>query len=208
MQLLIYISKRICRKTWLAVAMSCVVYVLPFCGVLRMMLPFFWLGYALFVNYEKMLQYKDIALIIALASAMVSLCLWTPSLLDGCYNVVSYKLQDVARGIIPLPIIGRIGLRMFSALAFSALFLNLCHCVSSIPRWLQCVGGSTMGIYIIQSVVVESLVPRCVDISGMIWWLRDLVVCPLLSVLLLAICWGIYRILSSKKYLSLSLFGK
>lgn len=208
MQLLVYISMRLCCKTWLAVAMSCLVYILPFCGVLRMMLPFFWLGYALCVNYEKLLQNKNIALIITVAIAIVSLCLWTPNLLDGCYNSISFKVQDVVCGAVPLMVIGKVGLRVLAALSVSALFLSLCHCVSGIPRWVQCIGGSTMGIYIMQSVVVESFVPRYVNISGMVWGLRDLVLCPLLSALLLAICWGLYWVLSHNKYLSLSLFGK
>lgn len=208
MKLLVYISMRLCRKTWLAVAMSCLVYILPFCGVLRMMLPFFWLGYAAAMSYEKINLNKGWFMTASFIAFVVAVCIWSPTLLSDCYNLIEFKLQDVVCGSIPMFVIGGVGVRMFVAIAFSVFFLSLCHCVNCIPRWVQYIGSSTLGIYIIQTVVVEALMPRWLDISNVVWRVRDLLISPILSVLLVAACWGLYWILSRNKYLSLVLFGK
>lgn len=99
-QLLTYLAVRLSGKRMpIAVLLTMVVYVLPFCACARMMLPFFWLGYVLNKHYAWIQDHCNILLIIIAVLSGILYWFWDPAILKEYNNAIPMRMQDlITRG--------------------------------------------------------------------------------------------------------------
>lgn len=75
-------------------------------------------------------------------------------------------------------------------------------------RYVSYTGSKTMGIYIVQTILVEMMLARYLDLSWINSGIRDCVVLPLGAILLTIVCYGVYLWISKSSVLKLVLFGE
>lgn len=174
------------------------------------MLPFFVMGYLLSTNRKFLYQNTGIVFLFSLilyGSGFlyysqsdlrdISLVALKNSLLSGSL----YMLQDYA--IMQL-------MRFF--LGFTGSLTIMCGVIWIVNRFkiksditgFSTYGKYTLGIYVLQTIILEQILIRFVDLSGLHIYLFSYLIVPLFSLLIMDICFYLIRgitLLSMKKYL-------
>ncbi len=183
--------------------------VLPLPYQLGRMWPFFLLGVLLNRNYDR---FKDNAGKIALAvlpAFIVMLVFW-----DEKFWSTGNVLTAVVTGVSCLPplmlegyryIIGFFGVVFFIAV-FHFFATKLPH--TRMGDMLLSWGKFTLGVYVIQKVVLEMGLKRVLNFDGIGFVEFNFVVVPLLSVGILLLCIAAIKIIRRSRYVSFALFGE
>lgn len=69
-------------------------------------------------------------------------------------------------------------------------------------------GRYTLGIYILQTFLLESFLKRHLVFTDLNPWVFNLIVAPIISLIVMILCVGIIKIIQTNKYLSLILLGQ
>jgi len=184
--------------------------VLPLPYQIGRMWPFFLLGVLINRNYDRI---KDNAGRIALAvllAFLVMLVFWD----EKFFELTGSGLSAEVTGVSDWPplllegyryIIGFFGVVFFIA-AFHFLATKLPH--TRMGDMLLSWGKFTLGVYVVQKVVLEMGLKRVLNFDGLGFWEFNFVVVPLLSVGILLLCIAAIKIIRRSRYMSFALFGE
>ena len=160
--LIAYVSKHVLRSDALAALASSVCLIcIPSANVwyTNSMLPFFWAGYFLFKHREKLLSSPRVLFVASLLAFAALLPFWS-----GRYTVYFCRVLPFANGLPPdWHNLAIYLFRLAIGLAGSLCFLSACKLAAgsmgktSILPLLCLVGGNTLGIYLLQTFTLESV---------------------------------------------------
>lgn len=108
----------------------------------------------------------------------------------------------------------RLSFRIVLGFAGTVFFISLFEFLAprvpstSIGRRMCSWGADTLGIYIFQTVILEILLPRWVDMSGFGLAMFDFVIAPAISLATLLLCLWIIRVTKRSGWLSFLLLGE
>ena len=186
-----YIVFRTCKKFYVAAVLSLGIALVIPDRYIQTLFPYFLMGillqryYDLFSKYLYPITLVSLALFIGLS----------------CYNTT-----DVYWSRTPLSFtLGATG-------AFS--FIGLIHILKSkigdapLFQRLANLGQYTLGVYILQSFILEKLMPRYINFDAYPPEVVNLAIHPLLSLILLIICILITQLVYKNRYTALVFFGK
>ncbi len=205
---LFWALKRTKINDWLLFAMSSIfLFLIPKGSSLQVNLlwPFFWTGYFL-------KKYELLDKIIGKWQFVIIFLLIYLSTYTLCWNM---NIPNIIT-INPSTLYDQWHLIMF----YYVVALSGCMCVIVILGWVYekwqkayCLnkiasyGKFTLGVYVLQTILVINIFPDTLAWYVESKWLLDLVVSPLLSLGFLFLCLCLIHLLSKKKFFDLILFG-
>ncbi len=199
------------RKDWLAALVATVLVILiPGAQAVNFnfMLPMFCLGMLVGRRWEKIERHRVIWLVLSAVVFGVLLCFWSGHL--TVYERPT-RVIDLATGTFDWGNLGLTLYRLALGMAGSMTFYLLSKPVyDSIKHWswsgtLCRIGAATLGIYFLQTFLLEILVNRMqiyVPIPHSYW------VAPLLAVAELALCYNLVRLIRKTRILRLLILGE
>ena len=199
------------RKDWLAAIVATVLVILiPGTGIvnLNFMLPVFCLGILIGNRREEVDRHRVIWLVLSAVVFGVLLCFWSGHL--TVYERPTHVI-DLATGSFDWGNLGLTLYRLALGMAGSMTFYLLSKPVyEALRRWkwsgtLCRIGAATLGIYFLQTFLLEILVNRLqvyVPIPHSYW------VAPLLALAELALCYNLVRLLRKTRILRLLILGE
>lgn len=199
------------RKDWLAAIVATVLVILiPGTETvnLNFMLPVFCLGMLIGNRREEVERHRIIWLVLSAVIFVVLLCFWSGHL--TVYERPTHVI-DFATGSFDWGNLGLTVYRLALGMAGSMTFYLLSKPVhEAIQRWkwsgtLCRIGAATLGIYFLQTFLLEILVNRLqvyVPIPHSYW------VAPLLAIAELALCYNLVRLLRKTRILRLLILGE
>lgn len=197
------------RRDWAAALVATVLVILiPGTEVVNFnfLLPMFCLGMLIGNRREEVGRHRILWLVLSAVVFGVLLCFWS-----GHLTVYERPTRPWAAGTPDWENLGltlyRLALGMVGSMTFYLLSKPVCD---GIRRWRWCVtlcriGGATLGIYFLQTFLLEILVNRLqvyVPIPQSYW------VAPLLAVAELALCYGLVLLLRKTRLLRLLILGE
>jgi fucose 4-O-acetylase-like acetyltransferase len=207
--LLVYVCMKIAKKAWVACLLS-IVFVLfaPYCRFQNFLLPFFWIGIYLKRNYQVIATFSTKILAIAGVLFVVCLLFW-----NGDYTIyqsplILFKIRTLTYNFSNIDIAL---FRFFTGMTGSVFWLMLFHKIYQGNRYfsvLSTVGTYTLGIYILQKIILETLINRMLDFSDVNIYIYNFLITPLMAVFVCAICIVLMKFISKNKFCSLVLLGK
>ena len=217
-QLIFYVCMRIgarmgggkTRVLFFAVALSALVYTLPFMSIPRVMIPMLWVGYIIRIKYDWFIKnYYWIALV-SLIAFLILYRFWNAEVQE-MYAGARVKIYEVilgrANGIELLKMVYRI---MIGACGSVAIIASM-HVVKHIPKWISVVGASTAAIYILQSFILEymlgTFMPKPWFLSNSLEWLFYGYM-PIMTMTVIGICVGLSKIIKKNNIISMILLGE
>lgn len=99
---------------------------------------------------------------------------------------------------------------IFGTLATVSLFIGLGRILphmkigDNISRW----GSETLGIYLIQAIILEHFLMRTIDFSNVSWWLFNLVVAPIMAIIVIILCLTIISGMRRIRFLRIYFLGE
>lgn len=192
-----------------AILCSIIVYILPFMSVPRVMIPMFWAGYLIHLYYEQFKAHYMLTGMIALAIYGILYLFWDTEgmkyyagALPKAYEIIGHmKGYTWHDGMM---ILYRIAIGLSGSVAIIALM----HLIKKIPNIVAVVGSSTQGIYILQSLVLETILGTYVSFEGMNYYLVMLVLLPICSVAIVIGCAYMSKLVQKNRVIGCILLGK
>lgn len=177
------------------------------------MLPFFALGFILHQRWDIFLKYKSI---IFLSSLILFILI---------FNIYS---ESTSLGLISLKhsLLGGDMTTLFSYLKFHSLrmvigFLGVSVIMSivmfiskkikedhKLTKHFLSLGRQTMGIYVMQTLLLEIVLSKCVDLTGVNLYLFNFLIVPTISIIVLYLSILILKTITKFKMLNKVLWGK
>ncbi len=206
---LVYAAYKTVGKEWAAVAVSlAIVLLMPYGTYQRFLLPIFWAG-LFFRRHQDALFQNAVPIMLASGGAfLVSLYFWNGSYTSyfaGFPRV--FELEHLRFNFFH---IGISLFRMFIGLAGSLFFFFLfkqSYRPNFIFNLFHALGAYTLGIYILQSTLLENLINRWVYIYNLPLWIYSLVVTPIVAVAVVFICVVLIRLIAKNKKVEFLLLG-
>lgn len=205
----IFFACRACLKKSLAVVIvSLALSQCIFVYRVNLMYPCFLFGVFLNANIALLRRY---ALAISTVSGLCYaglLCFWGAHVWHSPYVSMSFGIQ-------PLPEFWlytsyRIVTGLAGSLFFISLFLYVFSRINLSDRLLKvCTcGQETLGIYIMQTFLLETLMPRLLNLDGAEFFMFNFILTPLISLFVLVACIVMFRLIRKSSVLSLLLLYK
>ena len=188
---IVYVALKISKGIYkYAFLLTMLVFVLPFCAVPRMMVPMFWVGMLIRRNYSWIQSNWTVLGGVALVVGLILELFWTPECMTYSNRIP---------GTLYHMLIGKHGYSLLNLLLasyrfcvgafFSVGIICLMHAFSSLPKFVETIGSSTQSIYILQTLLLERILSRFVDLgSYMPILLAELVVSPIIAIIIVLIC--------------------
>ena len=179
---------------------------------LNWMLPFFITGYILANNYDFLIKYKNFVFIISTIVFSILLMIYdasTMSSLSGIKNEILNGNFQILSKVISLQFY-----RYFLGLAGSLTIISLIMIIinnfnsSNIIGFFNSYGKDTLGIYIIQTLVLENIMSQFIDISHINIYVFSFLITPLVSFVIMDLCVDILNFIRKNQHLHLFFFGK
>lgn len=206
---LFYLIKKIPMNDWVLLIVSCgLLFVIPHATTLQVNLifPYFWGGYLLrkYQVLEKVSFKWKYAVFFVAAFA-------------GCYSLQRYlgvpnyiginidSLQSQWHFILLRYVVAFSG--SFATITLLSVLYNYCSKRGSMIREIAKYGQWTLGVYVLQTILVINIFPDTLAWYVESEWLLDLIVAPLLSLAFLVLFLLLIRWISKNKALGLIIFG-
>jgi hypothetical protein len=169
-------------------------------------LPIFFTGIFIKEYYDFFKKYVTVILI---GSAVIfGLCLpfWRGEyygvfLKLFSFQTLEFNFSDVFKGLY----------RIVAGVAGSVFFLTLFSKIykeNIIFKHLGSYGQYTMEIYILQVIIIETILTRVIDFPDIDIWLYSLIITPVIAVVVFLFCVAVIKIIQKNKYVNLLLFGR
>ena len=176
------------------------------------MLPFFVLGYLFSYNFSKFLQYKKLLFAVSLLAFAICLHYYDAACIEQIQEV---KQRLLLRDLGAITDLMKIQMSRFligfagSVMVISGVSI-IVPCYRNSPMMLLFAkyGGQTLGIYILQTLILEIIGFRLIDLRGMNTILYSYIVCPLASLFVMALCIFILKWIKPTPVLNKLLWGK
>ena len=195
-----YAGYKIFRKVFI-VAILCFCFTLfaPLAGYQSFYLPIFFVG--IFIKEYYTFFKRHIVFILVVSSVLFGVCLqfWK----GEYYNVflIEFNFLNVLKGIY----------RMITGVSGSIFFLalfNKTYKENAIFKYFGRYGKYTLEIYILQVIIIETILTCVIDFSNINMWLYSLVITPVIAVFVFVFCIVIIRIIQKNRIANLILFGR
>lgn len=153
------------------------------------MYPAFTLGYLMHI-YEQKMNYKKI-LIISSIIYFVMLIFWDTSFWKGTYYSLLPFLKE---GPIQISMLIRYFYRIIIGIAGSLMIISLVKVLNIATREsyghriFQYIGKNTLGIYLIQTILLEKIAADYINIDISYFWVNNFIIFPMISLLFMFLC--------------------
>jgi fucose 4-O-acetylase-like acetyltransferase len=206
--LIVYLSVKICKKEWLAVVLSiCFVLFAPLCGSQRFLLPIFWIGFWLKNNYQTILPYSKWILLTFGIILGTCLLFW-----DGSYTnyVTAFRPFNIRELSFDFSNIDIALFRWLIGITGSIFFFILFQTIYKKNRFFSLLGKTgfyTLGIYILQSTILEYYLNKTINFPFVNIWIYNFFITPLVAFVVLIMCIVIIKLIKKNRYIELLLLG-
>ena len=216
-QLIIYVCSRISahitsdekKQLLCAIVLSLIIYVMPFMSVPRIMISMFWAGYLIRRYYDQFMAHYILIGILSLAIYSVLFMFWDAKgmkyyagALPKVYEIIGqmkgYTWHD------GLMILYRIAI----GLSGSVTIIALMHAIKKIPNIVAIVGSTTQGIYILQALILETILGSYLSFVGMNYYIVMIILLPLLCCLVIGACIFVVRAIEKNDICASLFIGK
>ena len=200
--------KRLPANDWVLCVASCAaLFVIPGCSSLQvnLLFPYFWGGYLL--RKYSVLERINSSWLYALALFLIFGVFYSLQQHWGIPNYIAINCDSLKMNwhlILLRYLVAFSGsLSVITAVSFIYKHLECSSFTNRLSRYGQC----TLGVYVLQTILVINIFP-----DTLAWYveselLLDIVVAPLLSVGFLAVCLWLIHWLSKNKIVDLLMFG-
>ena len=174
----------------------------------EIMYPCFIAGILLKHYFDVIRQYSLVAMILLLISfSFTYVCLWDADMLKTHYLFIE---QDSVLGTLYIRFvricIGIAG-SSFLILLFDKLFSSCNNHEKNLGGAVSGIGKETLGIYILQDIIVVGLISKIPGIRIFDGYLFSLVIAPAFSLIVLWICYRIVRLIKQNNRAAFYLLG-
>jgi fucose 4-O-acetylase-like acetyltransferase len=204
---MVFLLKKMHYTEGLICVLSCILlFILPYASFLQInwLFVFFWIGFFMH-KYSDLLD-KNRALL-TIASIIISVVLYFIKVRYGIPDYIIINVTSLSHNLVFL--ICRFLLSFSECFAVIGLIYYICqwfHDSSVIQVVAKC-GRYTLGIYVMQSLFLERIMPVFVHYSTTNTLLYNFVLTPLTAMASMILFIIMIRILSRNKYINLLLFG-
>jgi fucose 4-O-acetylase-like acetyltransferase len=202
-----YAGYRIFRKGFTA-AILCICFTLfaPLMSSQSFYLPIFFAG--IFIKEYYTFFKRHAVFILAVSSVLFGVCLpyW-----KGEYYGVFLKLYSWRTFEFNFSNAVKCVCRIITGISGSIFFLALFNKIykeNVISKYFGKYGKYTLEIYILQVIIIETVITRVIDFPNINIWVYSLAVTPVISVFVFALCIVIIRIIERNRIANLILFGR
>lgn len=206
-----YISQSNKKAIIFAILISSAVYFLPFMSVPRVMMPMFWIGYLIYLNYDNFIKYHFYIALGAFLGFIALFPLWTSDIQE-MYGGAKVKIFEVVLGNADPLLLLKLVYRILIGVCGSVAIIAACHSIKSIPRSISIVGGATAAIYILQSLLLEDLIgtyfaPYAYYVTEIPQWVVFAILFPIISLIIIFCCVILRKLIYTNRYVSAVLLG-
>jgi fucose 4-O-acetylase-like acetyltransferase len=207
---LVYVFYKIIKKERIVFLVTMAfVLVIPIFGMQRFLLPMFLIGILLLKHFQFILEHFKWVFYCSLFTFIGSLFFWNgnytiyisnfPAIVN--WDTLSFNFSNIDISIF------RLFIGICGSIFFFLLFQNIYK-----RNWFviqfQKIGQQTLSIYLIQTLILERIINNKFDFPTMDLWIYNLILTPLISLLLLFLCFFCIKIIDKNKYVNFILFGK
>ncbi len=152
---------------------------------------------------------------VMLISGLLFVLMLVPWMQGICMNTSGHGLSFSA--LTPAVLIdyllrhfGRLAIGLVGATFFISMFSYLSHSVPSsrIGDYIVAEGKNTLGVYVLQTFLLEMYLKQTVNFDGYNPWVFNCLIVPLISLLVLAVCLLLIRLIHLSAPLSACLLGE
>lgn len=207
--LIVYIFGKFFKKNWL-LFIGCMLFVaiLPGRDFQRFLLPYFLIGIAIRQHYQY-LETKFVYILILSGFIFCTLLFFW----DGNYTIYVSNFPKLIRlrtfdvNLLNLDVsVFRFVIGAAGSLFFFCLFYLLNKKVGT-HQFLSNIGKETLGIYIIQFLLLEVGLRKLIHFDLTDKWIFNLIITPLIAIVVLIVCNYFVSLIKKNKHLSLFLMG-
>ncbi len=198
------------RAVLFAVLLSLLVYLLPFMSIPRIMMPMVWIGFFIRQKYDRFVKnYYWIALV-SIVGFMILYQYWNADV-QGIYAGAKVKIYEVILGQADWIELVKMVYRILIGACGSVAIIALMHVLKRVPKWISVVGSSTAAIYILQSLILESVMGTYMASLSTVMqiplWVIFSVYLPLVTVVVIALCILLRKLIQKNDIASMLLIG-
>jgi fucose 4-O-acetylase-like acetyltransferase len=207
--IIVYAFFKLCRKAAIAAPLCvCFALIAPLGRIVgaeqSLYVPVFLVGMLLRERYGFVSQHVNKVLCVSALAFGVCLVFWR----GPYYQIVPKLLNPYLRfTLVNLPLGAfRLLTGVTGSLFFITLFQKL-YRDNKVGALLSLIGKRTMSLYILQVIVLETFLTNLIDFPRMNSGVYDLLICPLVAVVVLALCMGITALVHRNRLVERVLFG-
>jgi len=201
-----YICYRFLKKGYLVAIIGILfVILIPFLKIQSFYFPLFLFGILLKDNYSLIIKYLDRFLYLSFFIFVVCLFFWNDQYLSAFPNLFSNKTY-----CYDFPNLYHSLFRWLIGISGTIFFFTLfqkTYRPNSFNFFLKKRGLYTLGIYLLQTIIVENILSRYISFKTINEWFFALVIAPVISLIVLEICTVSVVWANKNKFLSKLLFG-
>jgi len=206
------VSIRIFRKDTVACLISILIMLLLTdnfrLSMDKFMYPFFWIGYFLHKHLSFLSTHKYKLILTSLILYIILIVYWHTKYY---IYITGMSFYEIVNGkILFFPFLERLEVVLYryaiGILGSICLFFTLQSVYTSSFQSIKNIGKYTLGIYVIHIFIEGNLLNRF-DISGTGFWVFNLVLTPLISLILIYICIGIIKVIQKNRFTNTLFLG-
>lgn len=209
--LLAYLGHRFGKYKLLGLLLTLLVSQVAGCFNVSNMYPCFLVGMVLNKNVSLLKDKSKVLFLISFIFFLVMLCFWDKSF---------WQIPDIRTALYDKDLNStflyfyrrfyRIIIGFAGSLTFISLFYFLFEKKGTSKIMDMCYecGQYTLGIYMLQSIIIETIMTRYVVLDNLGFVVFNFIVAPILSILVLVICVKLIKYIQKNKVLTLLLIGK
>jgi fucose 4-O-acetylase-like acetyltransferase len=156
--------------------------------------------------YTFIKKYTNIILLISTIIFGICLPFWKGEYYGIFFKVFSWKTMQFDFSNITTGLY-RILIGVSGSMFFFTMF-NKIYYENTISKHLSKYGQYTLEIYILQVIVIETILTRIIDFPSMNMWLYSLVITPIIAIIVFIFCIIIIKLIKKNKYINILLFGR
>lgn len=176
------------------------------------MYPCFLLGVWLHNNYDLVKSRAARFALISGAIFLVMLLFWGPTFWHLPSDILKLPSAEMPRALAVLGI--KYSYKLIIGLVGTVFFFSLIEYLAkrfslfTRKTKLVAVGAETLGIYILQAMILETVMARYVNFDGYNFYLFNFIIAPALSILVLLACLPIIHLIKSTRVSAFLLLGR
>lgn len=204
---LYFFSQHFIKKACIFVFISLIISQFIFLFKINLMYPCFLFGVVLHNNLNFIKKYTTVIIPITGILFLLMLLFWDEKFWTFPMKTIRIGIQTMTYYCYTgyRILIGLIGTLFFISLfIYSFSRIEISSHIKTVCNW----GQETLGIYLLQTFLLEMLLPRFVNFDGINFILFNFIVTPIVSLIILAICLKLINFIRKSSLLSFLLLGK
>jgi hypothetical protein len=169
-------------------------------------LPIFFIGIFCREYYTFINKYTNIILLISVIIFGICLPFWKGEYYGVFLKIFSWKTMQFDFSNITTGLY-RILIGVFGSMFFITMFNKIYH-ENTVSQYISKCGQHTLEIYILQVIIIETILTRIIDFSNTNMWLYSLIITPIIAIVVFIFCIIIIKLIQKNKYINFLLFGR